>query len=200
MSSVGAWKQNPTTLFHGVNMRTELIVVDQFYEDPDDVRSFALQQSFDETGNYPGARTKFFVNHSVGIALQDILRSAAGNILDIRGGNFQIATAADRTWIHHDGPCGKWAGVLYLTPEAPYTAGTGLYRLKATGQHATNDLENHDYPSQDYTKWDLFDRIGNKYNRLILYRSDLFHGSLDYFGDNLENGRLFQVFFIDTEY
>ena len=181
-------------------MRTELIVVDQFYNDPDDVRRFALQQPFTETGNYPGARTVSFINESVRSTLQDVLRSGGGNILDIYGGNFQITTAADRTWIHHDGPCGKWAGVLYLTPDAPYTAGTGLYRLKATGEHFTDNREKHNYPSQDYTKWDLFDRIGNKYNRLILYRSDLFHASLDYFGDNLENGRLFQVFFIETEY
>lgn len=181
-------------------MRTELIIIDQFYTNPDQVRAHALRQPFDQLGNYPGARTAPFVNDSTKETLQTILQTAGGKILDIHGGNYQITTAADRTWIHHDGPCGKWAGVLYLTPGAPYTAGTGLYRFKATGQHFTDDLEKHDYPAQDYTKWDLFDRIGNKYNRLILYRSDLFHASLDYFGDSLDNGRLFQVFFIDTEY
>jgi len=28
----------------------------------------------------------------------------------------------------------------------------------------------------------------------------LFHASLDYFGDDKENGRLFQLFFFDTEF
>ena len=53
--------------------------------------------------------------------------------------------------------------------------------------------------SQDYTKWEMVDKIGNVFNRLILYRSNNFHVSLDYFGTNKENGRLFQVFFFNTE-
>jgi hypothetical protein len=57
-----------------------------------------------------------------------------------------------------------------------------------------------DGETQDMTKWELVDRIGNLYNRLILYRGDIYHASLDYFGNSLENGRLFQVFFLNTEY
>jgi hypothetical protein len=53
--------------------------------------------------------------------------------------------------------------------------------------------------SQDYTKWDMVDRVGNVFNRLILYRSENFHVSLDYFGKDKEDGRLFQVFFFNTE-
>ena len=53
--------------------------------------------------------------------------------------------------------------------------------------------------SQDYTKWEMSDRLGNVYNRLVLYRGGLYHVSLDYFGKNLHDGRLFQVFFFNTE-
>ena len=53
--------------------------------------------------------------------------------------------------------------------------------------------------SQDLTKWDLVDRVGNVFNRLILFDSRRFHMSMDYFGDSKENGRLFQVFFFSTE-
>jgi hypothetical protein len=55
------------------------------------------------------------------------------------------------------------------------------------------------YDGYDMTKWDLVDKIGNRYNRLIIYRGDLYHASLDYFGNNLHNGRLFQTFFFCTE-
>ena len=89
-----------------------------------------------------------------------------------------------------------WAGVCYLTPDAPHTAGTGLFKHRETGNYRRIS---NDYEGYDYTKYDLFDRIGNRYNRLIIYRGDLFHASLDYFGDNLSNGRLFQTFFFDTE-
>ena len=53
---------------------------------------------------------------------------------------------------------------------------------------------------RDYTKWDLVDQLGNKFNRLVMYRSDNYHVSLDYFGKDLETGRLFQVFFFTSEY
>ena len=52
---------------------------------------------------------------------------------------------------------------------------------------------------QDMTKWELTDYISNKFNRLILYDASMFHKSLDYFGKDKYNGRLFQVFFFNTE-
>lgn len=103
-----------------------------------------------------------------------------------------------------------WAGVLYLSPDAPLTAGTGIYRHKASGlkgwvfAHHTHE-ENMSIPLYstdyyDYTKWDMVDKIGNVYNKLILYRGDLFHVSLDYFGKDINDGRLFQTFFFDTQF
>ena len=45
----------------------------------------------------------------------------------------------------------------------------------------------------------MVDRIGNVFNRLIMYRADNYHVSLDYFGKDMYDGRLFQVFFFNTE-
>jgi hypothetical protein len=183
-------------------MNVSLIIVDDFYVNPDSVRSFALSQEFNVKGNYPGARTKPFITNDVKEAIEYNMQFA-GKITDwlnddpnaAYSGAFQIATANDRTWIHAD-HYNMWAGVCYLTPDAPASSGTGLYRHKATGQHSRVDK---DYEGNDYTKWELFDRIGNKYNRLIIYPGNLFHASLDYFGDNNQNGRLFQTFFFQTE-
>ena len=54
--------------------------------------------------------------------------------------------------------------------------------------------------SRDMSKWDMVDMISNKFNRLVLYRGDLFHSSMEYFGEDKETGRLFQTFFFNTEY
>lgn len=182
-------------------MRTSLIIIDDFYANPDAVRNFALSQPFDVVGNYPGRRTVSFLTEDVKEAIQNQL-TIAGKVTNWHNstnpsytGAFQITTANDRTWIHSD-HYSMWAGVCYLTPNAPYTGGTGFFKHKRTGEwyrHTT------DYEGYDYTKWDLFDTIGNRYNRLILYRSDIFHASLDYFGSNNLDGRLFQTFFFDTE-
>lgn len=180
-------------------MNLELMIIDNFYTDPDVVRQYALSQPFDQTGNYPGVRTKPYLPEDVKLAIGHWMKTIGSitNWFESEGctGAFQLATAQDRTWIHPDHN-NIWAGVCYLTPDAPYTGGTGLYRHKATGEFRKTINYHEGY---DYTKWDLFDRIGNKYNRLIIYRGDLFHASLDYFGDTKENGRLFQTFFFNTE-
>ena len=181
-------------------MELTLLVIDNFYANPDSVRNFALSQEFGVTGNYPGRRTRPFFTNDVKEAIEHHMQFAGKitNTYESSGytGAFQLATAQDRTWIHSD-PHNMQAGVCYLTPDAPCSGGTGLFQHKRTGEYRriTTDWEGY-----DYTKWELFDRIGNRYNRLIIYRGDLFHASLDYFGDTSENGRLFQTFFFDTEH
>jgi hypothetical protein len=191
-------------------MKIQTIIVDEFYKNPDEVRAFALSQNFEVSGNYPGHRTRSFLVENVKNSIQEIVRPYAGEITgwgDDSTGSFQFTTARDRSWIHSDDTT-DWAAVLYLTPDAPLSAGTGLFKHKETGakrwrsSEHSND-ENSKAPgvlhSQDFTKWEMVDRIGNVYNRMVLYRGDLFHVSLDYFGNDKEDGRLFQVFFFNTE-
>jgi hypothetical protein len=187
-------------------MNVNLIVIDDFYSNPHGVRDFALSQEFSVTGNYPGSRTQPHIAEGVKEAIEHNMQFA-GKITDWMNhdpnaaytGAFQLATAGDRTWIHADHH-NMWAGVIYLTPDAPFTGGTALYRYKETGAFRRTGEECDRYEGYDYTKWDKFDVIGNKFNRLIIYRGDLFHASLDYFGDSKENGRLFQTFFFNTEH
>lgn len=183
-----------------------MMIIDNFYPNPDEAREYALSLPFDVKGNFPGARTKSYLPNFLKDQLQSCI-SPVGKISnwyeDQYTGCFQITTARDRTWIHCDFE--NWAAVCYLTPNAPSTGGTGFFRNKITGARSKRDLscddewlKNPAYDGYDYTKWELTDNIANKYNRLILYRADMFHASLDYFGQNIRDGRLFQVFFFDT--
>jgi hypothetical protein len=122
---------------------------------------------------------------------------------NIYNGAFQYTTSRDRSWVHVDG-FNSWAGVLYMTPDAPLSSGTGFYKFKdgtmyESDQKIMDNKKETDKCSQDLTKWDQVDKVGNIFNRLILFNSKRFHMSLDYFGDSKENGRLFQVFFFSTE-
>ena len=184
-------------------MKTNMIVIDEFYNNPNDVREFALAQEFDVTGNWPGTRTKTFINESTKETIQKILQDVSGNVTDWQAndgytGCFQLTTSMDRSWIHADS-YNTWAGVLYLTPDAPLSGGTGIFRYKKTGS-MMEDGTDLSGVTQDMTKWELVDRVGNVYNRLVLYRGNNYHMSLDYFGKDKEDGRLFQLFFITTEY
>jgi hypothetical protein len=192
-------------------MRINSLTIDDFYSNPIEVREFALKQEFKVRGNYPGQRTEPFLTDNTRQKIKEILYPFAGEITWWGGeytGSFQYTTAADRSWIHADSTT-DWAAVCYLTPDAPLSSGTGLFRHKETGwsnfdYKRENDVEymkgapsGHDM--QDYTKWEIVDRVGNVFNRLIMYRADNYHVSLDYFGKDMYDGRLFQVFFFNTE-
>ena len=194
-------------------MRLNTLIVDDFYQNVDDVREFALSQDFSVKGNYPGNRTKSFATEGLREYLNNLIRPVAGEITfwsdDEYNGAYQYTTQYERSWIHADSNT-TWAALVYLTPDAPISGGTGLFRHKQTGLEVSPKLPNGDrddklldsiyVDSQDMTKWEMTDRLANKYNRLVMYRGDLFHMSLDYFGTNKENGRLFQTFFFSTEY
>ena len=192
-------------------MRFNSLTIDNFYANPLEVREFALKQEFKVRGNYPGLRTESFLTDSLKQKFKEILYPFAGEVTRWGGeytGSFQYTTATDRSWIHADSTT-DWAAVCYLTPNAPLSAGTGIFRHKETGWMCY-DYKRENEPgykesappgdeSQDYTKWEMVDRIGNVFNRLIMYRADNYHVSLDYFGKNMYDGRLFQVFFFNTE-
>ena len=192
-------------------MRINSLTIDDFYANPMEVREFALKQEFKVRGNYPGQRTEPFLTDNTKQKLREILYPFAGEITWWGGeytGSFQYTTASDRSWIHADSTT-DWAAVCYLTPDAPLSAGTGLFRHKETGWSNFDYKRENDpeymkgappgHHSQDYTKWEMVDRVGNVFNRLIMYRADNYHVSLDYFGKDMYDGRLFQVFFFNTE-
>ncbi len=93
--------------------------------------------------------------------------------------------------------------VIYLTPDAPLSAGTGLFRHNPTGCYRKPDdpevAAQIEADGQDITKWTLHSVAGNVFNRAVIYRGDFYHMSMDYFGNGLQNGRLFQTFFFNTE-
>ena len=193
-----------------------LIIVDNFYNNPMETRNYILNQEFSVKGNYPGRRTRSYANEHLKDIIQKYIESFSGKITKfpipksdlsdantIYNGAYQYTTSRDRSWVHTDG-WNNWAGVLFLTPDAPVSSGTGFYKFQdGTRSEQDGKLLNNkkmtDTFSQDLTKWELVDRVGNVFNRLVLFNSYNFHMSMDYFGDSKENGRLFQVFFFSTE-
>lgn len=193
-----------------------LIIIDNFYNNAMETRNYILTQDFKVRGNYPGQRTRSFATNTLKNIIEPLVMPFGGKIThfpmpdetnklenNIYNGSFQYTTSRDRSWVHIDG-FNNWAGVLYMTPDAPISAGTAFYKFKdgATCKKDADILDNKtdtDKYSQDLTKWEQIDRVGNVFNRLILFNSNRYHMSLDYFGDSLEDGRLFQVFFFSTE-
>jgi hypothetical protein len=204
----------PKTLNRGPSCG--LIIVDNFYNNAIETRNYILTQEFSVKGNYPGQRTISYATEHLKEIIQKYVEPFGGKITKfpcpkqdksdaatIYNGSFQYTTSRDRSWMHTD-KWNSWAGIVFLTPNAPLSGGTGFYKFKdgamceADGLILNNQTEVDRY-SQDLTKWELVDRVGNVFNRLILFNAHRYHMSMDYFGDSKENGRLFQVFFFSTE-
>lgn len=192
-----------------------LIVIDNFYNNAMETRNYILNQTFSVKGNYPGYRTKSYANQELKDIIQKYVEPYGGKItefpipknaedsLKIYNGAFQYTTSRDRSWIHTDG-YNNWAGVVYLTPDAPLSSGTAFFKfydgsLNDSDGKLLNNKKEIDKWSQDMTKWQMVDMVGNIFNRLILFNANNYHMSLDYFGDSKENSRLFQLFFFSTE-
>jgi len=180
------------------------IIKDGFYANPDQVREWALQQEFKVSGNYPGLRTDvypdpFFTN--VKKEIEKIIHKKITNWPTTYNTAFQITTKDSHTWVHYDPT--NWAAVCYMTPDAPRNTGTAIFRHKKTGKYKyeEGDTDWNDRKNKHvWEDWEQLDYCANIYNRLVIYHGAFYHSSaIAGFGNGIEDGRLFQTFFFDTE-
>jgi hypothetical protein len=176
-----------------------ITIIDNFYSDPETVRTFALASPYSISGNFPGKRTLPLLKHSqIQAKIQSYVQFPITYWENEYNGAFQYTTLAESTWIHSDAYT-DYAGVLFLTPNAPTNSGTVFYKHIASGYHnEPKDKALHagfNFDGNDLSMWEQTDKVANIYNRLVLYDASKWHRSENYFGDNINNGRLFQVFF-----
>ncbi len=98
----------------------------------------------------------------------------------------------------------QYAGVLYLTPNAPMDAGTSFYRLRnrdgslggnRCSPGAANLVEALGVSQLPLEAWVEDVRVDNRFNRLLLYRADIVHSATRYFGRKPKARRLTALFF-----
>ena len=129
------------------------------------------------------------------------------NSPEYANGVFQYCVASDPIVYHVDTQ--QFAGVVFLTPDAPLSSGTATYKSKITGKFRL-DGSDPDYEKTfkgvskemnfyDSSTYELVDRVANVYNRLVLWDAKSIHAATQYFGDDINNSRFFQLFFFDVE-
>ena len=197
------------------NRKPEIIIVDNIYENPDEVREFALSCEFKTNDSYhKGART---VSRYLPEGMKEVFEKYLNKKItkwEDHGTNgvFQYCIAQDALVYHVD--MQSYAAMIYLTPDAAPSCGTTCYKSKRTGLRKsptekdakalgknTSTLYSEIFRGNFYDKTDLdvVDVAGNVYNRLVIFDSKSIHSSSGYFGDKKENARLFQIFFFDVE-
>jgi hypothetical protein len=123
-------------------------------------------------------------------------------------GVFQYCVASDLPVFHVDSQ--MYAGMVFLTKDAPFETGTSFYSGKNTGKKRFDNFEDYSVFEDtfkgknaqanfyDSTNFDKIDEVGNVYNRLVLFDSKQIHAPSKYFGDAIENARFFHMFFFDV--
>lgn len=190
-------------------MKFNHLVIDNFIDNPYEMRDVGLRENFDNynPSNYPGRRTKAYPQESILAAFRKVLKPYYSEVMfnsDITNGQFQLTTINDKSWIHQDNVYESKRGafadfnsisaVLYLTPNAPFEAGTSFYH---------NEFENNIKNSLDDINKDIckhsFKHIGtvaNVFNRVIIFDASIYHTANSYFGTNIYDGRLTTTYFL----
>jgi hypothetical protein len=181
-------------------------VVDDFYSDPYSLRNYALMQHYfdmnSNDGGYVGLRTR--TRH-----LFPGIKEKFESIMGMRitkweeygmNGRFQVGYAGTPRVYHCDDQ--TFAGMIYLTPDAPVECGTSLLMHKATKiRHSSHPdiLSTFNDTTLDKTPYQEVDVLGNIFNRLVIFDARCIHSATDYFGSNINNSRMWQMFFFDAE-
>ncbi len=197
-------------------------IVENFYENPDAIREFALAQKYTFCNKrlnleyvYPGSRTKDLfdldstLHEKICKKLVSIFHNSEHDYMRwALSTSFQSVTAEYNQGVIHTDENTIFAAVLFLTPNAPLNAGTSIFKKnvnfseeKYIGAVMDNDARfRKGEIVMDTSYHSMFDeilRVNNVYNTLILYEGRHFHAANQFFGKTLKDSRLAQVFFIN---
>ena len=190
-----------------------IIIIDDVYENPDDILEFANSQQyrtdvagehFNRTQGLPEDLNyvKPFLEKQMGIKiLNDRLWKNGWKNMNC---SFYKTYGANSNHIHHD--WADWSGVLYLSKDVPASMGTQFYRHKESGDYAAYGEDpqestwgKHRFydPRIDTDEFELTDYVSYRYNRLVLFRGKLFHSAC--FPDGLTNSRLNLLLYFNVD-
>lgn len=204
-------------------MKRFLLVVDDFYDDPQAVRKRALAMTYTEPESVVGWRTKAYqprgikerIERKFGVRIP--MWETDRDRIELCNGVFFTSYAkgdrAERVGIHYDDPLRWVMFLIYLTPNAPFDAGTSLWQHRETGlvkPPTPSDAKRLgrsvaelsailDRDSKIRSRWIEIDRVGNVFNRAVMFPGGFLHSASRHFGSGLEDGRIYQSFHFPAE-
>lgn len=190
------------------------MVIDDFFPDPDVVRNAALKIEYPEPldGAYhPGRNSKLPLSIP---GLDDQIGFILGTrLIGVEGTShakcrIALEGAQGTSTVHID-PA-HWSGVICLSRDEHCKGGTEFFSHIRTGMdrapvyEGDTDVYGYQDPDEvwtdivqpetnDLSKWKREFVVPLRYNRLILFRSYLWHTAGPGFGSNMEDGRLIMV-------
>jgi hypothetical protein len=201
--------------------RQSIIVIDDFYEDPEAIRRTALGLAWKRYpgATYPGRQAQSdhdwsAVRSRLRAYIEEAVDAPNPKPYDAPPGLFRLALAEDEAsrldGVHQDAQ--RWSAVIYLSRPEDCRGGVAFFRHRETGLVAsTRELEaslfghlagaRPDHARRevlaylrDLRHWEQIGQVPMAYNRAVLLMAQCFHMSMGIFGTTPENGRLTQHF------
>jgi beta-1,4-mannosyl-glycoprotein beta-1,4-N-acetylglucosaminyltransferase len=194
--------------------RPNVIVIDNFYKNVDEIREYALSQTYQSPEHHGAVGYRCENGKKIMDGTKEMFERLLGGTIPngSQHGEWGYSTNGCFQWCNTRVPivyhCDsqKYAGIIYLTPNAPPNCGTSFFRHKnykirnssifSKSDWYKSDL-NHKEPHLDKTQWEIVDSVGNVYNRLVIFDAQYIHAVTEYFGEDINNSRLFQLFFFN---
>jgi len=181
----------------------DLVVVDDFLDNPDIVRQLGVSGNYQDHFGQDGETYKRVMPIHIP-AIEHKLAFIMGRDIELLGMAFRLNYEGElpNNEIHADLGWGKYAAVLYLSePPEGKESGTAFWRHHTgaerirPGEISTYEAVKNDW--NDVSKWEEVRHVSAKYNSCIIYKSELFHSRWPFeaFGTTPEDGRLIIVVF-----
>jgi hypothetical protein len=190
-------------------METTLIIADDFSPAPSLLRQRARGSDF-QTCEFQGAQYKGVGGKNQPVDMEARIGRLLGFPIKITLSFYRLGTPENEptTYIHADRNCATWAGVLYLNEPEQCRGGTAFWRHKDSGRESLSELINSsaftdfdqlNREGNDESFWEMTGLVGMKFNRLVVYKSDLFHSRYPKagFGSSPKDGRLIWTCFFN---
>ena len=194
-----------------------IVYVDNFYKNPDKVRNLALRCPGTKNPRVLGGVTGERVDMNMNLEhMWTLFTEIAENVYGLTMGerrNFDetlknvafsvnVTQSNARSKIPHidvsDVNNRGWAGLIYLNKSKECQGGTGFYTYNGMQVNPNQiGIWKKEHVTDDVGPWKLIHLAEMKYNRMIMYPSNVLHGAYDkegfFEGDDY---RLVQVFFL----
>lgn len=196
-------------------------IIDDFFPDPFFIRNVALKcKDFVSLPQYPGKRCKIpkeIQTLTLNLIEKNTNYRLKASKIDPEGMSFNFIDSSYCCGMpHSDHPVAKYSCIIFLSPNPPKLSGIEIYQKYEGREYNPKILKSNNIKETFFrshrnmfqklryryistkTKNKQKDKIEieNKFNRMVLFDSNLLHNAQNYFGNTKQNSRLTLMSFL----